>query len=329
MRTSARKKKTAGTLIVDPAGGLSGDMFLGCLLSLGAGPREIEREVSTLPGLEPVRISARRVKRNAISAMQVRIQCKGKSKARDLETILRMIKRSSLDVRVKRIACETFLALGEVEGKIHGVPAEKVHFHEVGAVDSIVDITGAAVALSLLGFPRIFHRPFVLGGGTMTIAHGTVPVPAPATIELLKGRTVTFDRSAGEVVTPTGAALMKTLASELPAGMPLRPSRIVYAAGTRKPADGPGLLRVIEVAEAIPGRTMAVLRTTIDDMIPEQYGFVAEKLFGEGAREVYLTQIIMKKGRPGVELTVLCETDDIERMIGIIMEETTTLGIRI
>lgn len=355
---AAPARKAPGLLIFDPAGGMSGDMFLGCLFALGVKPAEVQAEVAKLPGLEPFRIVSGRVKRQAIMATRVKVLYEhhehehdhsaghddqahpadrhGHAKAshhhshsRDLKTILSMIRRSPLDPRVKEMASRTFTILGEAEGKIHGVPAGKVHFHEVGAVDSIVDIVGGAVALMKLGFPTLYHRPFRLGGGMIHIAHGHLPVPAPATLEVLAGRTVKLSHEEGEIVTPTGAALMKALASELPADAPFIPGRVVYAAGTRERHPGPGMLRAIEATSAGELGYVTAIRTTIDDMNPEIFGYLQEKLFGAGALEVYITNVIMKKNRPGSLLTVLCETGDRDRIVAMIFEETTTLGMRI
>jgi uncharacterized protein (TIGR00299 family) protein len=318
-----------GFIIVDATGGLSGDMFLAGLFALGADPARVAREVKRLPGLEPFSITTERVKRGGIAALRARVRCPGAARERDCAAIVAMIARSRLDERVKKLAEKTFRVLGEAEGKIHGVPADHVHFHEVGAVDSIVDIVGGVVALASLGFPPVFHRPFRLGSGFIRAAHGTLPVPAPATIEILRGRTVRLDNEEGEVVTPTGAALMKALASELPESRSFTPRRIVYAAGTREEGAAPGMLRLIETEGRRFTGEVTVLRTTIDDMNPQIYGYVQERLFEAGALEVYLTQLIMKKGRPGVLLTVLCESAAKDLLLDIIFRETTTLGVRV
>jgi len=316
-------------IVVDAAGGLSGDMFLAGLFALGADPKRVAREVRKLPGLEPFAITVERVKRRGVAALRAKVRCPRTVHERDLASILKMIERSSLNDRVKELSAKTFRVLGEAEGRIHGVQPGKVHFHEVGAVDSIVDIVGGLVALAALGFPPLFHRPFRLGSGFVRASHGMLPVPAPATIEILKGRTVWLDNEDGEVVTPTGAALMKALATELPGLYSFVPRRIVYAAGTRDEGPAPGLLRLIEAEARSFTREIAVLRTTIDDMNPEHYGYVEERLFSAGALEVYLTQIIMKKGRPGVLLTVLCEGDAKDDLLDIVFGETTTLGARV
>jgi hypothetical protein len=325
-RASARKR--SDILIVDPAGGLSGDMFLAGLFALGADARAVKRAVSKLPGIEPFTLTVERVRTSGIAAHRVRVRCMRSAHERDLASILSMIDRSTLAPAVKELSRKTFLLLGEAEAKVHGVRARDVHFHEVGAVDSIVDIVGAAVALGMLGFPKLYHRQFRLGSGFISTSHGELPVPAPATAELLRGRSVRLSNEIGEVVTPTGAALMRALAEELPGDLAIVTKRVVYAAGTREGGPPPGMLRIFEAEPMIVERYVAVLRTTIDDMNPEAYGYVQERLFEEGALEVYLTQLIMKKGRPGVLLTVLCEPESRERLLDVLFRETTTLGVR-
>lgn len=329
MSTPNKEYTTQTRVLVDPTRGLSGDMFLAGLCALGAKPRIVAAEVATLPGLEPFSLVVGRVKRQGIAAWRARVRCHGKARARDLGSILRMIEKSPLDDRVKTISFETFRSLGEVEGRIHGTAVEKVHFHEVGAVDSIVDIVGAAVALNHLGFPHLYHRPFRLGSGTVATSHGALPVPAPATLELLRRRTVRLCNEEAEIVTPTGAALMKVLAEELPTTLSFKPGRIVYSVGTREHGGRPGMLRLIAFEAGAIEREVVVIRSTIDDMTPETYGYLQEKLFGEGALEVYLTQVIMKKGRPGVLVTVLCESGTKDKIVDTLFYETTTLGVRI
>ena len=316
-------------IIVDPTSGLSGDMFLAGLFALGADPVRVAKEVGRLPGLEPFRIVFGRVKRHGIGAHRVRVVCDAIAKHRHLGDILRMIERSPLDPRVKELAGGTFELLGQVEGKIHAVPADKVHFHEVGAVDSIVDMVGAVVALSELGFPPLHHRPFRLGSGTVQTSHGELPVPAPATLELLEGRTVQLGAASGEVVTPTGAALMRELATEISPHQPIVPTRIVYSVGTREEKDNPGMLRLIEAEQVPIERDIFCVRTSIDDMNPEIYQHLQDLLFERGALEVYLTQLVMKKGRPGVLVTVLCKQAALDAVIDTLFRETTTLGVRI
>jgi len=315
------------TLIVDPALGLSGDMFLSCLFQLGADVEKVSGMVSGLPGLENFRIAAEPAESRGIRTMKTRIICEEEPAARNFRDISEMIAGSGMDRSVIDHSLEVFRVIAEAEGKVHGMDPEKVHFHEVGAVDSIVDIVGSVAALFLLGSPKVYHRPVRLGSGSITIAHGTIPLPAPATIEILRGLDVEMSEEPGELVTPTGAALARVMAEPLPAGKHFRPERIVYASGTRD--QNPGFLRMIQGRLAGRMNMVRVVRTTVDDMNPELYGYVSERLFEEGVHEVYLNNVIMKKGRPGVEVTVICDSNIEDRVIEILFDETTTLGIRI
>jgi uncharacterized protein (TIGR00299 family) protein len=240
-----------------------------------------------------------------------------------------MIKESGIEDSITGPAIEIFRIIAEAEGKIHGKKPEHVHFHEVGAVDSIVDIVGAVAALSLLGFPKIYRRRFRLGSGTISIAHGVLPVPAPATLEILKGEEVTMIERDAEMVTPTGAALLKILSDPLPSSLSFRPKRVIYSSGTRDYNGEPGLLRVIEAERVGRQSEITVIRTTVDDMNPEILQYLRERLFELGAFEVYFTGVIMKKGRPGIKLTVLCPDDRKDDISLAIFRETTTLGLRI
>lgn len=329
MSRASASGASVATIIVDPSGGMSGDMFLAGLFALGANVKEVQADVARLPGLEPFRIVVGHVKREGIAAWRARVLCEGDPCERGLAGILDMIGSSHLDERVKELASGMFRLLGEAEGRIHGISPGSVHFHEVGAVDSIVDIVGAAVALSKLGFPAIYHRPVRLGTGSVRVSHGKLPLPAPATLELLKGRTLRLSDEEGEIVTPTAAAILRALASELPPGLAIRPSKVVYSAGTRARGAAPGVLRLLSAEICRFDKEISVIRTTIDDMNPEIYTYVQERLFDVGALEVYLAQLIMKKGRPGVLLTVLCETDIEGLVMETIFRETTTLGLRV
>lgn len=322
-------KGNTSILIVDPTDGLSGDMLLGCLFSLGVDPNEVEKELSRLPGLEPFSIVFSQVERKGIRAAQVIVDTEAEPKARNFTSIIKMIDQSPLNDKVKKLSKSIFKTLAEAEAKVHGMELEKVHFHEVGCVDSIVDLVGVVLALSKLGYPGLYHRPFYLGRGKISIAHGELAVPAPATMELLKGRKVIMGESKGEVVTPTGAVLMRELARELPPGMAFVPSRVVYSAGTRDLEEGGGILRIIRAVIPDLTREVAVIRTTIDDMNPEFYHYLRDRLFHAGVHEVYYSQIIMKKSRPGVEVNVLCGEDNVQEVVDIIFGETSTLGVRV
>jgi len=291
---------------------MSGDMFLAALFSLGADVGRVRKELGKLGGIESFEIELESVKKKGLAASKAVIGYSESSHERNLKSILEMIDSSGLDSRVKELSRGVFYAIAEAEGKVHGISPDKVHFHEVGAVDSIIDIVGAVLALEELGL------------------HGRIPLPAPATIELLKGRSVSFVDEPFEIVTPTAAALMKVLARGIPPGFSFTPERVVYSVGTREGPDARSMLRVIEAStyEAAMG-DVVVLRATIDDMNPEIYSFIQESLLGGGALEVYLTQVIMKKGRPGTELTVLCREDELAGVVDFISRQTTTIGMRV
>jgi uncharacterized protein (TIGR00299 family) protein len=328
MKTNS-KNTDVNTLVVDPAGGMSGDMFLGCIFELGVDPERVSGIVADLPGLEPFKIITERVIFRGIVTRQTMVVSTSEHSARNFSDILSMIKKSGLESSISGPAIEIFRVIAEAEGKIHGKKPEEVHFHEVGAVDSIVDIVGSVAALYLLGFPKIYHRRFNLGSGTISIAHGVIPVPAPATLEILKGEEVTMTEMDAEIVTPTGAALLKVLAEPLPSSLSFRPKSVVYSSGTRDCNGDPGLLRVIEAEKICSQSGITVIRTTVDDMNPEILEYLRERLFELGAFEVYFTVVVMKKGRPGTKVTVLCPDDIKEDVSLTIFRETTTFGMRI
>jgi hypothetical protein len=325
-KLSSRK---VDTVIIDPALGLSGDMFMGCLFELGASPVEVTDILSGLSGLEPFSITTERAEARGIQTLRTRVTFERAHHSRNFSQISDMISSSGMESSIIELSLEIFGAIARAEGKAHGMDPANVHFHEVGAVDSIVDIVGSVAALYLLGFPRMYHRPLRLGSGTISISHGEIPVPAPATVEILRGRALEISEETGEVVTPTGAALLAVLADPLPSGRLFKPKRIVYASGTRDQSENPGFLRMIEAQPAGDKNRVRVIRTTIDDMNPETYGYASEKLFEAGAHEVYLNNIMMKKGRPGIELTVICDSNIEEQVLELLFTETTTLGIRI
>jgi len=317
-------------IVVDPACGMSGDMFLAALVSLGVELEWLKGELSKLKGLEDFDIELEDLETNGILAKRAVVKVGDSSHERHLSDILKMLSESQIDRDVEKLSREVFIALAEAEGRVHGMAPEKVHFHEVGALDSIIDIVGAVMAIARLGFPRIYHKVFVLATGSVEIEHGTVPLPAPATLELLKGRVVSFVDEPFEIVTPTAAALMKVLAHELPASLSLVPLRVVYSTGSRHKESRRSLLRVIEAMEAksSEGKTSTVV-TTIDDMTPEHFGFLQERLLQGPALDVYFTQVLMKKSRPGVEVTVVCRPESVDEVVKVLATETTTIGMRI
>ena len=241
-----------------------------------------------------------------------------------------MITGSALSENVKRRALSVFKRIGEAEAKIHGVPLEKIHFHEVGAVDSIVDIVGACVALEMLGADEVQASPLRLGSGFVETAHGKFPVPAPATLELLKGLPTQPSDDKAELVTPTGAALLAEFCTRFGPMPAMSIEKIGYGAGTRDLEKTPNVLRaIVGAAGNETGDTIAVIETNIDDMNPQLFGDVMERLLAAGALDVFFTSIQMKKNRPGTLLTLLCERNDVDRLAETLLSHTTSFGVRV
>lgn len=324
------------TVYFDLFAGCSGDMILGALLDAGLPLPELEKELGKLP-LDGYRVTAEKVKRGAVTATLAQVLPDGKTRQpdRSYSDIVALITGSRLDDEVKKRAIDIFNNLGEVEAKIHGVKLEHVHFHEIGAVDSIVDIVGAVIGFKLLGVTDFYSSAFPLGGGSVECRHGSLPLPAPATLEMLTQRhaPVTGPCHAAmegkELVTPTGAAIVATLAGFT--RPPLNLEKIGYGAGSRDPGEYPNVLRLwIGESLAYHGHEgMVLLETNIDDMNPQIYDYVMERLFAQGALDVWLTQIQMKKNRPAVMLSTLAPGDTESRLAETIMRETSTLGIRV
>jgi pyridinium-3,5-bisthiocarboxylic acid mononucleotide nickel chelatase len=253
---------------------------------------------------------------------------------RGLAEIRDMIAKASLAESAKATAIRIFEALGRAEAKIHNVPIESIHFHEVGAVDAIVDIVCAAVGAEALGVDEIVCSPLNVGGGTVQCAHGIFPVPAPATVELLKDAPLYSSGTQAELVTPTGAAIVRTLAKRFGSFPEMKVEKSAYGAGSRDLAGRPNVLRLVvgEAISATAGRTtsetICVLEANLDDLNPQVFGYVMDQLLDQGALDVFGVPVQMKKNRPGTLLTVLCKPEDAEKMIQTLFSETTTLGVR-
>ncbi len=309
-------------------------MFIGALLDCGLDFEFLKSELAGL-GVEGYELSLARVDRSGISAAKFDVHVHShhhghEHSHRHLSEIKRIIASSALPERVKDRAQAIFRRIGEAEAKIHNLPIESVHFHEVGAIDSIVDIAGACLALDALQIERIISSPLHVGSGTFTCAHGTYPVPGPATAELLKGVPIYSKDIEGELVTPTGAAIISTLARSYGQTPLMRIERVGYGAGTRDYPKFPNVLRAI-IGETEAGDTPAtvmVIEANIDDLNPQVFGHLMEKLLAAGALDLFYTPVQMKKNRPGVLVTLLCQPQDRERMTEIIFRETTTLGLR-
>ncbi len=329
-------------LYLDCFAGISGDMFLGALIDLGVSEGALRGELAKLK-LPGYTISTRRVVKQNISA--TKFDCieaqhpvmKHGHDHRGFTEIAGMITGSGLSDNVKRRALSVFKRIGEAEAKIHDVPLTQIHFHEVGAVDSIVDIVGACIALETLGVDEVQAAPPRLGSGFVETAHGKFPVPAPATLELLKGVPVQSSDSPRsergepvELVTPTGAALLAEFCTKFGPMPAMSIEKIGYGAGTRDLEKTPNVLRVV-LGEASSGDAdvVGVIETNIDDMNPQLFGVVMERLLATGALDVFFTSIQKKKNRPGTLLTVLCERNDIDRMTELLLSHTTSFGVRV
>ena len=325
--------KTAGIGYFDCFSGISGDMVLGSLVDAGADLREIERELRKLK-LDGWSISAQKVNRRGIFATRVKVETGETHHHRGLSTIVGLIDQAGLAPRAAERAKKIFTRLGEAEARVHQMPIEKVHFHEVGAVDSIIDIVGAAIGFELLGLDEFACSALDVGGGQVKTAHGLLPVPAPATAELLRGAPTYSSGIERELVTPTGAAIATTLSTryaEIPR-MTLR--AIGYGAGTADIAEKPNVLRLLigerEASDAGEywGAPVTVIETNVDDMSPQIYGYFAERALAAGALDVFSTSAQMKKNRPGLLVTILSEPGNVSRLIDLVFRETTTIGVR-
>jgi uncharacterized protein (TIGR00299 family) protein len=319
-------------LYFDCFAGVSGDMLVGALLDLGVDPGALKQSLASL-GLTGYDIKAARVKRSGIAATKFDVEVKEISQpARRLADIRAMIQRSELSEVTKVRSIQIFERLAEAEAHVHGVGVDQVHFHEVGAVDSIIDVVGAVLGFELLGIDRFYSSPLRVGRGTVQTEHGLLPIPAPATAELLRGVPVYSGELDGEYVTPTGAAILTSLCESFGPMPSLKIDRIGYGAGSRNPDGFPNALRLV-LAEAVEGHQSAaarvmVIETNIDDMTPQVYGFVMDRAFALGALDVFFTPVQMKKDRPGVLLTVLCEQTKLDALCELLLLETTTLGVR-
>ncbi len=312
---------------LDCFSGISGDMLLGALLDLGLGIENLREELKRLP-LSGYSISAWDEKRHQIKGTRVVVKLTEDHPQRCLADINGIISRSSLSDRVKALSIAIFKDLGKAEAKVHGCNVDDVHFHEVGAVDSIIDIMGAVIGLEKLGIEEVFASPIPTGSGLVNSAHGVIPVPAPATIELLNGIPVVDSLIKYELTTPTAAAILKNISG----GFGGIPDMVVestgYGTGSMDFEEVPNLLRIIVGrVDGSPERLLC-LETNIDDMDPQIYDYIMDRLFEVGAIDCFLTPIHMKKGRPGILLNVLSSYEHRDAVIDRIFEETTTLGIR-
>ncbi|HKD63799.1 MAG TPA: nickel pincer cofactor biosynthesis protein LarC [Candidatus Acidoferrales bacterium] len=318
--------------------GISGDMVLGALVDAGVELREIEAGLRGL-GLENWSIAASKVQRGAISATQVRVEAREEHHHRGLAVILKRIEQAHLAPRAAARAKKIFERLAAAEAKVHNMEVEKVHFHEVGAADSIVDIVGSAIGFDLLGIDEFACSRFDVGGGQVRTAHGVLPVPAPATAELLRGAPAYSSGIERELVTPTGAAIATTLATRYEEIPPMTLRTIGYGAGSADLKEKANVLRLLigdadstdAAVSKADGRwdsPVTVIETNVDDMSPQIYGYFAERALAAGALDVFSTPAQMKKNRPGQLVTLLSDPKNVARLMDLIFAETTTIGVR-
>lgn len=315
----------------DPVGGASGDMTLGALVDAGVSFEELSEALGRL-SVKGFLLERGPADRMGIHGTHVRVRLEpGPQPHRHLHHIERILAESGLEEAVRADALSVFRRIAVAEARVHGTTVEKVHFHEVGAVDAIVDIVGAALGLRMLGVDEVRFGRLPLGRGFVDAAHGRIPLPAPATLEILADIPVDMVETEGETVTPTGAALLAALGrcEKLPPGSVVR--RIGYGVGTREFPDRPNVLRLV-LADWTAGPAegeVSVLTATVDDMTGEALGFLMERLFQAGALDVYFTPVQMKKGRPATEVTVMAPTALEEPLAGEVLRHSSSLGVRL
>lgn len=311
--------------------GISGDMNLGAMIDLGVDKTYLIDELNklNLPGWE---LNVERDQRHGITGTKVTVnQTRHEHAHRHLSDIEKIIKDSALDNPTKELSMKIFMKIAEAEATIHGISIDHVHFHEVGAIDSIIDVVGAAICFNALKVDAVHVSTIELGSGFVLCDHGKLPVPAPATAELIKGMPVKKGGVDFEATTPTGAAILAALATSFDSDLPIKIEKTAYGVGQKEHPDVPNLLRVF-LGETImnpgSGHDALQIECNIDDMNPEFFEYISESLFKAGASDVFLLNIMMKKGRPGILLNVICEKELADKVKNIIFTESTSLGIR-
>ncbi|MBI2558406.1 nickel pincer cofactor biosynthesis protein LarC [Candidatus Woesearchaeota archaeon] len=310
--------------------GISGDMIIGALIDLGLDLNYLKNELKKL-NLGNYEIESEKIMKKGIDATKFNVIEKSRrhNKERNLSEIREIVDSSRLSNGIKNTIKKIFNKIAVAEAKIHNKSIDKIHFHEVGAVDAIIDIAGAAIGFKKLGINSIYCSKLNVGTGFVEFSHGKWPVPAPATAEILKSVPIYHNNIEAELVTPTGAAIITNFASKFGEMPSMKVEKIGYGAGSKE-LEQPNVLRVfIGEIENKENETINVIETNIDNMNPEIYPYVVDRLMESGALDAYLTNIIMKKGRPAIKITVLAENKDVDKLCNIIFDETTTLGVRI
>ena len=318
------------TLYFDCFAGASGDMILGALVGAGVEPGALIEQLELL-GLGGWQIDFERVDRSGISANYARVQTAHEHAHRHLSDILKIIYDSRLSDSVKDRAARIFSRLAEAEACVHNEAIEKIHFHEVGALDAIIDVCGAAIGFDLLGIEKFISSPLRVGTGMIEMAHGRFPIPPPAVAELLKRKPIYAGDVEGEFVTPTGAAIISTVCDEFGPLPSMKIDANGYGAGARDHQKLPNVLRVFvgeTESTTVADETLLMIETNIDDMSPQLFGYVVDRALEMGALDCYLTPTQMKKNRPGVQLSILCRPDAREKFLQMLFAETTTIGAR-
>jgi pyridinium-3,5-bisthiocarboxylic acid mononucleotide nickel chelatase len=311
--------------------GISGDMILGALVDAGVSIDDLRAELAKL-NLPGYTLKVEKVKRSGIAATKVHVVVDHEDqKSRHLADILNILEDSALSPTAKEKSSRIFKRLADAEAKVHGTTADKIHFHEVGAVDSIVDNVGAVIGLELLGITKVMASAINVGSGMVKTAHGMLPIPAPATSELLTGIPFYQSSTQFELTTPTGAVIISTLCSSFGPLPSMKVNRIAYGAGDKDFPGQPNVLRIMigEPVAVYDEDTSIVIETNIDDMNPQVYDYLIDRLMLQGAHDVYLTPIIMKKGRPAILLSVLTDQAKTDVVLDTIFRETTGIGVRI
>jgi uncharacterized protein (TIGR00299 family) protein len=322
------------TLYFDCFAGASGNMILGALLSLGIEQEALERELSKL-NLLGVSLDSMIVDRSGVSAMHVEVVAPDQQAHRHLSDIVRIINGSSLEDNVKTMSTGIFTRLAEAEAKVHGVPLEKVHFHEIGAIDAIIDIVGACIGFQMLDIDRFVCSEINVGSGFVEMEHGKFPIPPPAVVELLRNVPVYANEIKGELITPTGAAIISTVCDNYGPLPKLRLEATAYGAGTRTYDRFPNVLRILigeSVAEEKEDQStdnLVLIETNLDDISAQVLGYVMERVFELGALDCWFTPIQMKKNRPATMVSVLCSREKRSTISKLLYKETTTLGLRV
>ncbi|HYX41807.1 MAG TPA: nickel pincer cofactor biosynthesis protein LarC, partial [Pyrinomonadaceae bacterium] len=307
----------------------SGDMTLGALVGAGAERHVLVEQLEQLD-FGNFEIRFEQVDRSGISAVRAKVETGEHHHHRGLSQILKIIERSRLSEQVKDRAARIFTRLAQAEARVHNIPVEQVHFHEVGALDAIVDVVGACIGFELLGIERFAASALHVGSGMVEMAHGRFPVPPPAVVELLKGAPTYATEITGELVTPTGAAIVSTLSESYGPAPAMRVTATGYGAGGRTYEKFPNVLRVFvgETETDAQNERLLMLETNVDDVSPQVIGHLMERAFQRGALDCYFTPVQMKKNRPGVLISILCRPSEREALMQLLFSETTTLGVR-